>query len=130
MNLILTDFEEIEKFPNHTYLDNWFKFWRCVKNNTPCEFDQMPEKIVIFWSAKWCKHCPRWKINFIQRMNDYHIHIDYPIFRADADEDEFTFGFLGGKAVPCIMRLTKGKIDYTWRTTDGDKDSVWDKVFM
>lgn len=66
MTTIPSNFNDIDTFPGHSFLDEWFQYWRGNQNIEP-----QPETLIIFWSTKWCKNCPKYKPIFFQHLSNF-----------------------------------------------------------
>ena len=94
-------------------------FESLIKKNPPKPHD--PVAIILF-TASWCGPCKRLDKDFLVGLSD---KIKWYI--CDIDENDYTFGYCGGKSIPAFLAIVNGNAQPLFVSSDTMKVAQWMK---
>jgi thiol-disulfide isomerase/thioredoxin len=104
---------QIQKLPSQEFFES------LIKKNPPIPHAPL---IIIKFQADWCGPCKRIDMDFLVGLSD---KIKWYI--CDIDENDYTFGYYGGKSIPAFLAIVNGNIQPLFVSSDTIKVAQWMK---
>ena len=94
-------------------------FESLIKKNPPKPHDPI---VIIKFGATWCGPCRRLDMDFL-------VGLSYKIkwYECDIDENDYTFGYCGGKSIPAFLAIVNGNAQPLYVQSDTMKVAQWIK---
>lgn len=95
-------------------------FESLIKKNPPIPHD--PIVIILFSAEAWCGPCKRLDKNYLVSLSD-----KITWYKCDIDENEYTFGYCGGRSIPAFLAIVNGNAQPLYVQSDTMKVAQWIK---
>ena len=94
-------------------------FESLIKKNPPKPHDPI---VIIKFGATWCGPCRRLDMDFLVGLSD-----KIKWYECDIDENDYTFGYCGGKSIPAFLAIVNGNAQPLYVQSDTMKVAQWIK---
>ena len=94
-------------------------FESLIKKNPPKPHDPI---VIIKFGATWCGPCRRLDMDFLVGLSD-----KIKWYECDIDENDYTFGYCGGKSIPAFLAIVNGNAHPLYVQSDTMKVAQWIK---
>ena len=108
----MTD-HQIQKLPSQEFFES------LIKKNPPIPHAPL---ILIKFGATWCGPCRRLDMDFLVGLSD-----KIKWYECDIDENDYTFGYCGGKSIPAFLAIVNGNAQPLYVQSDTMKVAQWIK---
>lgn len=109
--------------PSHTY------FEQLLGRGEPTE-DDLPQFVVVYFTAKWCKKCQSFDLEKIQASLAEVSREQATWFKNDIDENEDTYAYCSLRSIPSFVVLKDKKYMGSLSKTTEEGAISWLKQFV